>query len=406
MTAAQHRELLPTHPTQPEAPAQGAGTVSRRRRWLTLGAGAAGLMGLGAFAAELRQRPHLDQPAYAAWQAQDAVAPEDLLAHLARCGTLAANAHNTQPWKLHLAPNRIEVHADPERSLGRADPQRVMQLMSLGCATENIRVAAAHFGLRPQVQHRCSDSFSGQGLCAQIVLTPTGAKAPHDLYESLFRRRTVRGAYDMQDRPDEQVLEQMLQACQFDSTQLSWHRAGSAGAKELALYTGYGVREWLADDGRHRDGMRWWRASREELVRQRDGLSIHTSDAPKVVMQAMDSLVGAGQWRGDFGRSGEIQSVNKVLDPTPVWGLITGGTHPNAVLQAGALLQRLYLLATSRNLAVHPLSYAPAMGLLQVYSKSLLPITDERQPLMVVRLGKPTSQVSQAVRRDLSTVLI
>ncbi len=41
---------------------------------------------------------------------------------LVRYATLAANGHNTQPWKFALKENVIEIHPDYARHLSAVDP--------------------------------------------------------------------------------------------------------------------------------------------------------------------------------------------------------------------------------------------------------------------------------------------
>jgi hypothetical protein len=45
-----------------------------------------------------------------------------LLQELVRCATLAANGHNTQPWKFGLSPNTISIRPDLSRCTPLVDP--------------------------------------------------------------------------------------------------------------------------------------------------------------------------------------------------------------------------------------------------------------------------------------------
>lgn len=55
---------------------------------------------------------------------------------------LAPSAHNTQPWLFRVAPSRIDLFADPARNIGTMDPLRRELQISLGCALENVVLAA------------------------------------------------------------------------------------------------------------------------------------------------------------------------------------------------------------------------------------------------------------------------
>ena len=65
----------------------------------------------------------------------------------ARVALSAANAHNAQPWALHVTPSTIDLHADFTRGLGSIDSLRCEIYIGLGCALESIVIAAA----RPDV---------------------------------------------------------------------------------------------------------------------------------------------------------------------------------------------------------------------------------------------------------------
>src|SRR5438477_564795 len=88
--------------------------------------------------------------AYEAWGQFRARSPQPL--DLVRAAVLAANAHNTQPWRFRLFPDRIDLHAVPERTTGTMDQLRREMYLSLGCALENLTLAAAAAGLAPSVQ--------------------------------------------------------------------------------------------------------------------------------------------------------------------------------------------------------------------------------------------------------------
>lgn len=381
-----------------------------RRRALAWG-GAAGVAGLaaagGAWFANERQRVDYALPAYAGWKQALDVPPEDAGRFAAFCGSLAASAHNTQPWRFHVEAARIDILADAGRTLGSADPKRHLMLMSLGAAAENVRIAASHLGLAPRIEWRLDDGpIDSLRPCASVHLAPGGPRGAEPNFEAIFTRRTNRGPYDLQAAPAAQDLEEIRRAAAFAGAGLDWYASDSPQGREIALYTVHGVQQWLRDDTRHRDGMRWWRVDRADLQSRRDGLSIHTTDAPALVKQGMDLLVDRSMWSGDFGKSGERMSVENSVQATPVWGLVTARPGAAGVLQAGALLERVYLEAARRGYAVQPLCYSTELQLLQTYSAPVLKLDAGVAPVMALRFGRPLVQVEQSVRRDFAGTLV
>ena len=130
-------------------------------------------------------------PSLAAW-----VAFENRLdlrtRRLISAATLAASPHNSQPWRFVVGENEILLHADFTRSLGAMDPFQREMFIGLGCALENIAIAAPGAGFAADIA-LLPDAKTG--LAARVTLTPADA-LPHRLERVIARRRTDRGPYD------------------------------------------------------------------------------------------------------------------------------------------------------------------------------------------------------------------
>ena len=116
----------------------GQRNVMSRRQFLRTGAAAAACPAVavtasctGAHPAEERARA-LRRPLNVSGHAAEA------LRELVRCATLAANGHNTQPWRFHLDPDRIMISPDFSRRTPAVDPDDHHLWVSLGCAAENL----------------------------------------------------------------------------------------------------------------------------------------------------------------------------------------------------------------------------------------------------------------------------
>ncbi len=72
---------------------------------------------------------------------------------LIRYATLAASGHNTQPWRFVIGDNTLEIHPDYTRRLPAVDPQNRELWISLGCALENLLIAARAVGYAPEVTY-------------------------------------------------------------------------------------------------------------------------------------------------------------------------------------------------------------------------------------------------------------
>lgn len=66
--------------------------------------------------------------------------------NLVRAAVLAANAHDTQPWRVRVSSTRIDLFADTARNIGIIDPLRRELALSLGYALENLVLAGPSNG--------------------------------------------------------------------------------------------------------------------------------------------------------------------------------------------------------------------------------------------------------------------
>lgn len=63
----------------------------------------------------------------------------------------APSGHNTQPWKFRRDGSVVEIHPDFDRKLPVVDPDNRELFVSLGCAAENLCLAAQTKGYKSTV---------------------------------------------------------------------------------------------------------------------------------------------------------------------------------------------------------------------------------------------------------------
>jgi hypothetical protein len=63
--------------------------------------------------------------------------------------TLAPSVHNTQPWRLVIKGDELNIFADRSRQLQVLDPTTRQLLISCGCALFNARVSLRAYASRP-----------------------------------------------------------------------------------------------------------------------------------------------------------------------------------------------------------------------------------------------------------------
>ena len=182
---------------------------------------------------------------------------------------LAPSSHNTQPWKFAVEHDEIHLFPDFERSLPVADPQYRELIISLGCALENLIVAARHEGYAVQT------SVFPQGVDGIVAKLRPMLFAPDAEQEGRFvairQRQTTRRPYDGRLLPLEVI--DALAAVPLETgvhLRLLTDRRDLDKAATLVRKAD----EYWMDKNAYRDELaRWVRFSKREAETHRDGLT-------------------------------------------------------------------------------------------------------------------------------------
>src|SRR6266404_2817429 len=138
-------------------------------------------------------------PAYEPWKDWRNTGNDVPLA-LVRAAILAASPHNTQPWLFRVTNSSIELQIDTQRNVGALDPYLREEHIGMGCALENLMLAAPANGyaataaLLPGKLGPIPAEPKPQ-LLARVNLAP-GKREENELYNAIPRRHTNRGPYD------------------------------------------------------------------------------------------------------------------------------------------------------------------------------------------------------------------
>lgn len=401
-----------------------AGDGSSRRGVLKkLGAAAAGIAALAAGGLGWRAyvRGVLSAgtgPAYDPWRLWQAD-PGDPSTALLRAAILAANAHNTQPWLFRATEGRIDVFVDTARNTGTLDPYRRELHISLGCAIENMMVAArargrdARLHLFPARLDTASP-WPEIRLAAVLELAPA-PRRDEPLYAAIPRRHTDRAAYD-RTRAIPPTVFRRLKAL-----------AAGEPALEVRLFTD-GPRRWdfdavvveatrsiVADAEMMGDGRSWLRIGPDEILARRDGLTVDGLGFAPVTAAAIKMLPRAVVERGDRHWLDATRDVHLATAPATGLILVRDPYDVGQAVAAGRLWQRLHLWATTEGIAMQPLGQATALvdrerqlGRPPTMAKTLAALvgTSDSRAMLAFRLGYPTRPAAPGPRRALGEVVV
>lgn len=348
---------------------------------------------------------------YEPWKTWESGQPGDPL-RLVQAAILAANPHNTQPWLFRIGSDIVDVFADTARNIGSIDPFRREMYMGVGCAIENLRIAAAHDGYEAAVT--LMPDAGNPAHAARIQLTKA-TPALADLYEAIPRRHTNRAAYDI-SRPVDgmQLFELVKLATGLQDTKVIWVNSVQ-DRKRIGDLIVAATQAIIEDTKQSGDSARWYRWQREEILVHRDGLTLDAQALPPLINFAAKVLPPMSTEQSDAGWLKATREVHVATAAAFGFIVVSNPSDPASRLRGGQLWQRLHLRATAMGLAAHPLNQMPEradrekqLGIEPRFGKALQELAGEpgAHVLMPFRIGYPTIAAGASPRRDVQSVLM
>jgi hypothetical protein len=115
---------------------------------------------------------------------------------LLRYAILAPSSHNSQPWRFRVSGNEVDIGADEARWLDAADPTKRELYISVGCAIENLCVAAERLELEPRVEyHGGTDTDTVATVTLREDSEPSTHRPP-ELFDAITNRSTSHDPFD------------------------------------------------------------------------------------------------------------------------------------------------------------------------------------------------------------------
>lgn len=391
--------------------------MSLGRREFLLGAGAAVLGAHAVRAASSDPELHVPnlRAAYEPWRSWRADGAQSPLT-VVHAAVLAANAHDTQPWRFQIGSDRIDVYADADRHLGAMDPFRREMHLSLGCALENAVLIARSLGYAADLRTsggllqeggvRDDNRAASIGLgLQQADASPLAAAIPH--------RHTNRSPYRGDRSIPMGMLLKLSSLASEAAVRLNWI-TDPAARRDFAAATIAATETIAADSVMIGDSDRWFRATDAEIELHRDGPTLYCAGLSPLVLFGARLMPVSTQ---SAHRHWIDQTRDAQLGTFPVIGLIAVKDlyDRDCALRAGRLWQRLHLQGTLLGLGMQPLNQLPEcvdrerqLGRPSIFRSALAGLSGdaEWQPTFAFRVGWPTRPGAASPRRSLQSVLM
>lgn len=307
--------------------------------------------------------------------------------------TAAPSMHNSQPWRFRFLPDEdlLLLHADLRRAMHRTDPGHRALHIGCGAALFNLRVAAAHAGLTPEVR-LLPDPADPLLLAAVHLVEPaTSDDELRRLHPAISKRHTSRHPFSERRIPQE-VRAALREAAAREGAELffpgRWHTE-----TVLGLVRDAENRETL-DPVSREDLIRWVRLGPEA--------DVATDGVPEYAF-GPHRRDGRAPLRDFAGRRPVTGRAAEKFEHDPQLALLsTGGDTPVDWLRAGQALERVLLEATMAGLATSLTSQPLERPDLRLLARD--PVSGTGHVQMVLRLGYGPGGVASP-RRPVREVL-
>lgn len=353
--------------------------------------------------------PAEDGEAFAPWAYPQSDEPRE--ASLVHAALLAASPHNTQPWAFAIADGVVDVFAASDRSLGAMDPLARELHLGLGCAIENMVLAARAWGTTPSIAY--FPTPSNREHVARVTLAKGVAIDPRSsaLHAAIPLRHTNRYAYLDGDTPAglEASIRELIDDPDVRLTFVSDVNA-RARFRQGTIDATAAIN---ADDEMSKASHAWWRQTHDEIETYRDGLTIDASG-----LGSTTRFLGKSTAKPSAKEAGDYWLENTKSSQTTGFGFgILSSTVRNdreQQLRCGRIWQRIHLWATTQNLSIQPLNQMAErqdreeqLGLSPAFTTLLGSLTGAQSSTaqMLFRIGVCWDDAFKSPRRPVAWVL-
>jgi len=352
------------------------------------------------------------------WQKTYADQFDDPRIKLAAHGILAANGHNMQPWKIKLDDDKnvFYLFADSERLTIEVDPNARQTMVTQGTFLEYVRVAGEKLGYKTDIILFPDGEYDEQHLAesmktkpvAKITLTKTEPQSS-PLYDYMFLPDTNRAAY----KPTQLTSEQKSKLTAI-STDADLEIKLFDDQENIERLGKFAVKGAEIESGIHRIGeesAKIFRANEYEKNRYRYGFSIEGQGTTGMMKHLMQGLITLLPSMSNEKNSADlfVKSTKTAVDNTPAYAMIIAKDNSRTEqVKSGMLYSKLVLTAHSLGLVMQPPSQVleeyPEMK--EQYGKIHRVYAPNGETIqMFFRIGQPTQEFPQSMRRDVIDIV-
>lgn len=320
---------------------------------------------------------------------------QDLI-NLTKYAIKAPSGHNSQPWKFKLDEDSIAIFPDYERILPVADPDNHELFISLGCALENLIIAAGYFGYHTDIEMKMEDPHNES---IRVEFSSGNTQNYDQLFKNIEIRQSTRNKYNKALIPPADI-EKLKEAGNQDQVLFLLYTEPDQIEPVIEITKRATVLQ-LSKKEFIKELIQWIRFNRKTAKRTGDGLYSGAIGSPSVP-----------KWFGEFfmklvldPKREARKNVNLMENSSGILIFIAKENNKEAWINLGRSFQRVGLMATSLKINHAHINSACEEIAARKKLAVVLQLKPEEEPLLIIRIGYSEKR-PYSFRRPLKEVLI
>ena len=311
---------------------------------------------------------------------------------IASYASKAPSGHNTQPWKFHITDSTITVLPNLDVALPVVDRNNRELFISLGCAVENLCIAASYFGYTTHIIE-CSIEV------IILELTKNALTIEDSLFHQIEKRQTNRNIYNG-NKISDGILQQLQSIPKENGIQFYFTEINTPFANTITQYIMKGNEIQMADIAFKNELLSWMRFNKKQVEATHNGLSylvFGNPPLPRILARPIVSLF--------LKPNAQNKSDRKKIDSSS--HLVVCATQRDTIeewINLGRTLQRFLLKVTEIGISYAFLDQPCEVAALAFDLREKLPVNKEH-PTLIMRIGY-AKQIPYSPRKKIETLLV
>ncbi len=304
----------------------------------------------------------------------------------------APSGHNTQPWLFRINGDNIQITPNYDKSLPVVDPHNRELFISLGCAAENLCIAASQKGYDADL------NISEEGIIT-INLRKDSIVEPDTLFNQIAIRQTNRSVYNGRVIPSDTIslLKSVFETSTIDAY---FYKNGTPEFNSVSDYVITGNVLQMQDKTFTGELKSWMRFNKKHQDKTNDGLSYAVFGAPNLPRFIVKPIM-SGYLNGKTQNKGDRE---KIASSSHFVLLTAVSNTPEQWIRLGMAMERFLLKSTELGIVHAYMNQPVEVSKLSVNMTETLNLSD-KYPMILLRIGYG-EKMPYSKRMDIREVIL